>query len=80
LAQRLLYWEIPQRKELRLKVKSNCTLLSACTLINGEQDTGYHKVKWNGKDEFDQNVVSSIYFYRLELNEFRETKKMTLIR
>lgn len=50
------------------------------TLVNREQDVGYHKAYWNGKDELGQNVANGIYFYHLEVNECKQIKKMMVIR
>jgi hypothetical protein len=33
------------------------------TLVNDEHDTGYYSVLWNGKDEYNNDVPSGIYFY-----------------
>ncbi len=43
-------------------------------LKNKKEDRGYHTVRWNRK-----NIVSGIYFYRLQVEEYSETKKMVLI-
>ncbi|GEM_PF-1085561 len=52
------------------------------TLLDGEVPAGYHETKWNAQD-----VVSGIYFYRLEASatgvpqlSFVTTRKMLLLR
>jgi uncharacterized secreted protein with C-terminal beta-propeller domain len=50
------------------------------TLVNEEQNAGYHQIEWNGLDNSDQRVPSGIYFYRLQVGESYETRKMTLLR
>ena len=45
------------------------------TLVNQILNAGNYKVSFNG-----QNLTSGIYFYRLQTNEFAETKKMILIK
>ena len=44
------------------------------TLISGELNEGIHKINWNAE------VPSGIYFYRLTANNFVETKKMLLMK
>jgi hypothetical protein len=44
-------------------------------LVNGIRIAGGHTVKWDAS-----NVVSGVYFYRLETGQFAETRKMILIR
>jgi hypothetical protein len=45
------------------------------SLINQTLQPGSYKVSWNGIDN-----PSGIYFYKLETNFFKETKKMILLR
>jgi Ca-activated chloride channel family protein len=53
------------------------------TLDPGYKTTGIYKTKsraayWDGKNSSGEDVASGIYFYILEADEFRSTKKMTL--
>lgn len=43
-------------------------------LVNQQKVAGYYQVQWNA------NVPSGIYFYRLQAGEFVETKKMILMK
>jgi len=45
------------------------------TLVNAKQKTGYYEVKWNAI-----NQPSGVYFYKIQIGDFVETKKMILIR
>ena len=45
------------------------------TLVNKRQERGSFQVQWDSKDN-----SSGIYFYRLHAGEFRDTKKMILVR
>jgi flagellar hook assembly protein FlgD len=49
-------------------------------LTSEKQKLGEYQVSWNGKDNEGGDVASGIYFYQLKINEFVQTKKLTLIR
>jgi hypothetical protein len=44
-------------------------------LVNERQKAGYHSTSFNAA-----GIASGIYFYRIEANDFTETKKMVLVR
>jgi hypothetical protein len=43
-------------------------------LQNGEQEAGYHEVRFDGK-----NLSSGVYFYRIQAGEFVATKRLLLL-
>jgi photosystem II stability/assembly factor-like uncharacterized protein len=45
------------------------------TLVSQQLNAGEHIVEWDGKD-----VVSGVYFYRIQAGSWTETKKMLLIK
>jgi hypothetical protein len=51
------------------------------TLINHFQAAGHYSVQWDGCNEYNQSVVSGIYFYRLRIdNSFGVIRKMVVIK
>jgi hypothetical protein len=50
------------------------------TVLNDTFKAGKHTVKWNGRNDDNQEVSSGIYFYRLETKEKTQTKKMLLLK
>ena len=50
------------------------------TLVNGSQNTGHNSVKWNGTNDKNEQVAAGLYIYTLQVGEFRQTKKMVLLK
>jgi hypothetical protein len=50
------------------------------TLVDGEKLPGEYKVIWDGKDKAGKDVASGIYFYRLKVGGYVETKRMVLLK
>lgn len=49
-------------------------------LVNNQQTAGRYTVQWDGNDALGKKAASGIYFYRLQADQFTETKKMFLLR
>jgi hypothetical protein len=51
------------------------------TLVNSEtQITGYRQVTWNALNDLGQPVSAGMYLYVIQAGDFRDTKKMVLIK
>jgi hypothetical protein len=50
------------------------------TLIDEKKKEGEYKVVWDGKDDKGKEVSSGIYFYVLKCGQYKQTKKMILIK
>ena len=49
-------------------------------LINPSTDQPINSITWNGTDENNKPVSSGIYFYKLKAGDFREVRKMILMK
>jgi len=49
-------------------------------LVNANQYSGYKTVEWNGRNNQGQSVSAGVYFYSIEAGDFRQTKKMILLK
>ena len=50
------------------------------SLVNTVQDAGYRSVQWNATDDLGQPVTAGMYIYTIQTGDFRETKKMLLLK
>jgi hypothetical protein len=50
------------------------------TLINNTQTAGYKSTQWNATNNTGQPVSAGLYLYTIQAGEFRQTKKMVLLK
>jgi hypothetical protein len=48
-------------------------------LIDSKQSLGYHAIIWDGKDGTGREVPSGVYFYRLRVGNYEQTRKMIFL-
>ena len=50
------------------------------TLVNGSQTAGYKSIQWNATNDRDDPVSAGLYLYTIQAGEYRQTKKMVLLK
>ncbi len=70
----MISWQLPVNSHVNLSVY-NILGQKVITLIDEKQKAGTHQVKWNAND-----FSSGIYFYRIQAEDFVQTKRMLLIK
>jgi len=70
---------IPELAKVRLKVYDILGRLVA-KLLDDVKSAGTYDILWDGKNMHDQKLASGIYFYRLETDNFNQTKKLVLLK
>ncbi|MDP7529375.1 MAG: T9SS type A sorting domain-containing protein, partial [Candidatus Marinimicrobia bacterium] len=50
------------------------------TLVNGSQTAGYKFIQWNATNDEGKPVSAGLYLYTIQAGEFRQTKKMVLLK
>jgi flagellar hook assembly protein FlgD len=49
-------------------------------LVSENQTPGLHRITWDGTDMNGRTASSGIYFYTIQIGDFRQTQKMVLMR
>jgi hypothetical protein len=69
-----IQYSLPQKREVTLAVY-NTMGQQVSLLVQGEQDAGYHEVRFDGS-----HIASGVYFCRLQAGTLVETRKLLLLR
>ncbi len=75
----IIQYSLPKSSEVELVV-FNLLGQKVRTLVNQTQKAGYKIVFWDGKNDKGEVVASGVYFYKLEYGDYRQTKKMLLLK
>jgi hypothetical protein len=49
-------------------------------LVSSQQNAGYKSIQWNASNNVGQPVSAGLYLYTIQAGEFRQTKKMVLLK
>lgn len=72
-------YEIPAGAHVTLRIY-NVNGGIVRTLIDARQERGVRRIDWDGRDEDGRCAASGVYFYFLRAGDYRDTKKMVLLR
>ena len=50
------------------------------SLINTNQEAGYRSITWNATNDLGQPVSAGMYIYTIQAGEFKQTRKMVLLK
>ena len=50
------------------------------TLINEFQEVGYRNIRWDARDNLGRSVSAGMYIYTIQAGDFRQVKKMVLLK
>ena len=72
-------YSLPKNTEVKITIHDiNGRIVR--TLLNETQDVGNKLITWNARNETGVPVATGIYFYKIEAGDFRQTKKMVLLK
>jgi flagellar hook assembly protein FlgD len=49
-------------------------------LVSSQQNTGYKSIQWNATNDAGQPVSAGLYLYTIDAGQFRQSKKMVLLK
>ena len=50
------------------------------SLVNSNQTAGYRSIRWDGKNNLGEGVSAGMYIYMIQAGEFRQVRKMVLLK
>ncbi|HIO72454.1 MAG TPA: tandem-95 repeat protein, partial [Flavobacteriales bacterium] len=72
-------YQIPTDQKVRLSIY-NILGQEVKTLINGEQYAGFYTIRWDGTSNSSIKVSSGTYLYIIQTANYRQVKKMVLLK
>jgi hypothetical protein len=75
----VISYQLASMSKVRIKVY-DVLGKEIATLVNGQKPAGNYQVVWDGTDNFGNKVTSGVYFYRIDTDNFVQTKKMILMK
>jgi PKD repeat protein len=68
-------YDLPESGFVQLSVY-NLMGIELLTLVKEKKTAGYHRIKWDGKDDQNNQLPSGIYIYQLKIGKFSSVKKL----
>jgi len=50
------------------------------SLVNSQQTAGYRSIQWNATNNLGEPVSAGMYIYTIQAGEFRQVRKMVLLK
>jgi len=75
----ILRYNLPEQTKVTLTVYDMLGR-QVTQLVNTIQGAGYRSVQWNATNNQGQPVSAGVYLYSIEAGDFRQTKKMILLK
>ena len=74
-----LRYDLPQNEMINITIYDMMGRIVK-TLVNGRQTAGFKSVQWNATNDRNEPVSAGLYLYTIQAGEFRQTKKMILLK
>lgn len=75
----VIEYQLPQPAKVSLKIY-NLLGREIRSLVDREMPAGYHRVKWDGRDDAGRKMDSGVYLYKIHVGNFMQTRKTLLLK
>jgi hypothetical protein len=72
-------YQLPQAAPVRLEI-FDVLGQKVRTLVAEAQPAGYHRATWDSRNEAGDPVAAGVYLYRLQAGDFRQVRKLLLLK
>jgi len=72
-------FDIPTARDVKLRIYNQLGQ-TVRTLVDNRMKAGTYSFEWDGANQAGYGVASGVYFYNLEAGDFRDLRKMTLVK
>ena len=74
-----LRYDLPQNEMIKITIYDMMGRIVK-TLVNSFQTAGYKTIQWNATDNKNEPISAGLYLYTIQAGEFRQTKKIVLLK
>ena len=74
-----LSYDLPKDSDVKLAI-FDMLGNEVTTLVNSTQKSGFKSVQWDATDSMGRPVSAGVYLYQIQAGDFRQTKKMVLLK
>ena len=75
-----LKYDLPEATLVSIKIFDILGKEVVSLVDNMHQNAGYKNIRWNGLNKNGKQVVSGMYFFTIKAGEFKQTRKMILMK
>jgi len=74
-----LHYDLPNNSLVKITIYDMMGRI-VNNLVSGQQSSGQKSVQWNATNDAGQPVSAGLYLYTIDAGQFRQTKKMVLLK
>jgi flagellar hook assembly protein FlgD len=75
-----MHYDLPTETPVRIVIYDAAGRYVTTLVDEPAQAPGRHEAIWDGRSAGGESVASGVYFCRMESGDFREVRKMALVR
>jgi flagellar hook assembly protein FlgD len=76
----LIRYQLPEETNVTVAIYDIMGRMVRTLIASESQLSGYRQVMWNATNDLGQPVSAGMYIYTIQAGEFRQTRKMVLMK